>query len=345
MKRLFLNFRPRIKENRIFGDSLILNRAERVEPWPENIMNQVKKNIDFPKLGYYYDLDSFQNKYANYLKVIPNQLLLTNGADGAIRSLYNIYVGNNDHVMYPDPTYAMYNAYSKMYKSTSVLLEHDQDFKINRKQIYDNLSKTKIFFLPNPNHWQDNFEKDEIRYLCERLNKTGSILVSDETYYGFGSASMIPLLSEYKNLYVIRSFSKTFGLPGLRLGCLLSHENISIANYRGGYEIPYLTSVIGEYFLNNIDMIDDYNKRCVEGRTFLIKSMHELGLKYNGDKSYIFNIVFDDDKTAKQIHSYLWNNQVYTRQFKNTIGITIGPIEYMKRFMNVLDNKLNIRYI
>lgn len=344
MNKYNLIERYRIKENRDFKDGLFLNRVEKTEPWSDEIINNMTKNIDFNKIGYYYDLDILHEKYSNYLNVNKNQMLMTNGADESIRYIYQIFTKENDNIMFPKPTYGLYSVYTKMYKCNSIELEYDNNFKINREKLYKYLNKIRVFFLPNPNHSQDIFEENEIIKIIKILDENNGVLVVDETYFGFGGPSMINLLDSYKNLFVIRSFSKTFGLPGIRFGCLLSNKEINISNFRGGYEVSYITYKIAEYFLDNISIINNYIEKCIEGRTYLIKYLNNKNIRFNGDRGYIFNIILKDDNEATYIHNKLFENKIYVRLYNNTISITICPICYINKFILFWNSIMNNLY-
>tara|TARA_A100001011_G_scaffold398501_1_gene503146 strand:- start:26 stop:1045 length:1020 start_codon:yes stop_codon:yes gene_type:complete len=333
MNKYNFDNRIRIEETRDFENGIFLNRAERTEPWSEEIIYNLKKNLDFNKIGYYYDLNDFHIKYSNYINIQKEQLLMTNGADEAIRFIFNTFANKNDNIMFPEPTYGMYNVYTNMYKCNAIILTYNENFKIDKKKLYQNLNKVKIFFLPNPNHTEDNFMENEISNICEILTKNEGIIVVDETYYGFGSPTMINLLDKYNNLYIIRSFSKTCGLPSIRLGCLLSNKNINISNLRGGYEVSYFTFKIAEYFLDNIYIINNYIDECIKGRKYLINYLEDNNIKYNGNTGYIFNIVLNNIEQTKVVHSKLWKEKIYTRIYKNTISITICPIKYIEKFL------------
>ena len=133
MDKLNLCPRYRISETRNFNEGIFLNRAERTEPWDANIMEQLKNSIDFTKLGYYYDLADFHTKYAEHLNVTASQVLITNGADEALRIIYQIYTKEGSNIMYPCPTYGMYDVYTKLYKCNSILLHYDKNFNIDKK--------------------------------------------------------------------------------------------------------------------------------------------------------------------------------------------------------------------
>ena len=331
MKLKCLN-RFRIKEDRNIQNDLCLNRAERVERWSGNIIKDLR-NIDISNIGNYYDIDDLHEKLSSYLEINKMNILITNGADEAIRTIYNLYAEPNSNIMFPYPTYGMYQVYTEMYKCNKITLEYD-NFKLNKKKMYENLKITKIFFLPNPNHSEDNLEKDEIEKICNILIQNNGIMVVDETYYGFGSNTVINLLDKCKNLYIIRSFSKSWGLPGIRIGCLIS-KAYSISNIRQGYEISYLSYKLCMYFFNNISLIENYIKRCIDGRKFLQKYLNSINIQYNGETGYIFNIIFNNEKESKHIHKTLKENKIHVRLFQNTIGLTICPIEYIQKFLKI----------
>jgi histidinol-phosphate aminotransferase len=242
--------RNRILDNRNFHEGVFLNRAERVEPFKKEILDKVFNSENFSKLGNYFDVNMVYEKLSSYLNINQNELLITNGAEEAIRYIFNIILEKNDKIMFPIPTYGMYHVYTRMYQLESVTLDYDNNFKLNRKLLYENLSKVKVFFLPNPSHIEDLLVEEEIIKICNILKENNGFLVIDETYYGFGSNSMINLIDSIENIFIIRSLSKTFGLPSIRVGCLIGNEKIMniISNYRSAYEISYPSLKIAEYY-------------------------------------------------------------------------------------------------
>lgn len=325
--------RKRIPDNRNIN-GLFLNRAERVEPFNEKILSDVNLNLDLHKMGNYFDLTDFYKKVSDYIDIKSDELLVTNGAEEAIRYIFNILISKNDNIMFPIPTYGMYHVYSKIYETNKILLEYNNNFKIDKKKLYDNLKNVKVFFLPNPSHIEDLFEESEIVNILETLKENNGFLVIDETYFGFGCNTYINLINTYDNLYIIRSFSKTFGLPSVRCGMLISSsKNMKImSNYRSAYEISYLTFKISEYFLDNIDIINNYIKECIKGREYLIENLKKENLEYNGEKNYLLNIKINDERLCNKIFNELENKLIYVRNGNTFISITIGPIQYMKKF-------------
>lgn len=345
MNKLNLEERKRIIQNRDFENGLLMNRAERTKSLDNKVVNDIINYMDLSKIGNYYDITDFCVMYAEFIGggINEKQMLITSGADDAIKLLYQLYTEKDTYVMYPEHTYHMYESYTNLFNCKAILIDYDKDYKMNKSTIYSNIDKIKILFLPNPNHIEDNISVKEISELCKLLNKNNSIMVVDETYHGFGCHTAIELLKEHTNLFIIRSFSKTFGLPGVRIGCLISNENLKIQNYRSAYEMSYPVYMIGKYFLNNQYLLKEHHDGCIEGRNYLKKYLDDKNIKYSCNSCYIFNIILDNEKTTRKIYNELWNNKVYTRIYKNIIGLTISPIEYMKKFIDVF-NELFEKY-
>ena len=322
--------RIRIQDKRDKTKCLYLNRAERVEPI------EIKENIfNFNNLGFYYDICHLYKKLSKYLNANINQILITNGAEEAIRYIFNILIKKNDTVMFPIPTYGMYHIFCDIYSVNKILLDYNNNFEINKNKLYENLNKIKVFFLPNPSHIEDIFLEEEIIKICNILKKNEGYLVIDETYYGFGSKTMINLINKIQNIFIIRSFSKTFGLPSIRVGCLIGNKhNINlISNYRPAYEISYPSLKIAEYFLDNINIINKYNLECIQGKKYLIYILEKNNIIYNGINNYLINIKIKNK--SDEICKYLEKEYIYVKNNNNYISITICPKKYIEKFINI----------
>ena len=324
--------RKRIQDKRNIEEGVFLNRAERVKKFTEIELQKIFDFNRFSNIGNYYDV---YKKYSDYIQINQDEMLITNGAEEAIRYIFNIFLKENDKIMFPIPTYGMYHVYSKIYNVEKIMLEYN-NFKINKELLYDNLNTIKVFFLPNPSHIEDIFEESEIINILSILKKNNGLLVIDETYFGYGTKTMKHLIHFHENVYIIRSFSKTFGLPSIRLGCLISNKkNMDIiSNYRPAYEVSYPSLKIGEYFLDNIDFVNDYIQECIKGREYLLKELKHNNIAYNGKSNYLLNINIEDEDMCNKICDNLEEKYIYVRNCKKYISITIGPIIYMKKFFN-----------
>ena len=146
--------------------------------------------------------------------------------DGGINTLYEIMTDPGDHVGVSGPTYAMYYVYSNLYQTKLTEIQYSPEtLKLDWQQLNDFIdSKPVLLFLPNPNQpVEDALSKDQIAEIAERTKKNKTLFVVDEAYFMFGCESAMDLIDEFENLVVLRTFSKGFGVPSIRLGLSLIH--------------------------------------------------------------------------------------------------------------------------
>ena len=153
---------------------------------------------------------------SGYLKVEPEQIVAGNGSDEMIDLLLRMWVGVGDNVIIPTPTFGMYSFSAGICGGEAIPVERDDNFEIDLEAMMSAITpRTKIIFLTSPNNPTGNLIPEaQTRALLE----TGLLVVMDEAYFEFCGETAIPMLSEYKNLVVLRTFSKWAGLAGLRIG-------------------------------------------------------------------------------------------------------------------------------
>lgn len=153
---------------------------------------------------------------SNYLKVPSSHIVAGNGSDELIDLLMRMFVGPGENIIIPAPTFGMYAISAGICGGETISVERDDDFEIDVEAVALAVtSKSKAVFFASPNNPTGNIATEaQIRGLLE----TGLLVVVDETYYEFCGHTVLPLVDEYSNLVVLRSFSKWAGLAGLRIG-------------------------------------------------------------------------------------------------------------------------------
>jgi histidinol-phosphate/aromatic aminotransferase/cobyric acid decarboxylase-like protein len=184
-------------------------------------------------ISQYYDTKltaKLNKKLATFNNVYSNNILLTHGADSLLETLVNVYLQPNDIARIIVPTYGGYERFCKL-----------RDIKIIKSLLPNNITENMIFIC-NPNN--PNGKKYNTDYLEGLISHhPNTLFVLDETYIDFLILSgdkrntCSSLVDRYKNLFIIRSFSKAFGLAGMRLGYLISHKS----------NIEYLNTIINMY--------------------------------------------------------------------------------------------------
>ncbi len=206
----------------------------------ENSLGSVVKDEKNLELNRYPDpnQNKLREKLSEYLGVESNKLFFGVGSDEIIDLLIRIFCEpKKDSVLIPQPTYGMYQVACEIndVKVIEVPLEKDFQLDVNRtlKAVQKN---TKIIFLCSPNNPTGNLLTR--KSILQILNKFKGIVVIDEAYIDFSEKnSSVKLLDKYENLVITRTFSKAWGLAGLRCGYSIANE--SITNLLFKVKAPY----------------------------------------------------------------------------------------------------------
>jgi histidinol-phosphate aminotransferase len=175
----------------------------------------------------YPEQETVRRKAAKHFGIQPSELLLTNGTDEALSLVVSTFVEPQDTVLLVEPTYAMYRFYSELADANIFATRYDSTMSFPWKNVMSALkANPRVFFLPNPNSPTGNLLSlpGLLRILTAAKH---TIVVIDEAYFEFSCVTVIPWIRRHKNLIVTRTFSKTAGLAGLRLGCIVTHQELA----------------------------------------------------------------------------------------------------------------------
>lgn len=163
----------------------------------------------------------------------------------------------------------------------------------------------------------------------------------DEAYYLFGSQTSIPLLKEFDNLVIMRTFSKGFGVPSIRVGVTIANINIMeiISKPRLAHELSSISIAIAEYLLDNFEIVKKNCMEVVKSRNFMSQELINLGLKVHGSNGNYLLITFFSEDQAFEVVKYLRENKIYVKgpwkePWAKSITISIGPKKVMQRFLD-----------
>jgi histidinol-phosphate aminotransferase len=280
-----------------------------------------------------------KEKLAELKGVRPTEIFLGNGSDEAIDLLIRAFCEPyQDSIMIMEPTYGMYSVCAEIngVNIQPLLLTPDFDLDIDSfPNTFD--ATTKILFLCSPNNPTGNLlSRDKV---LEVLKRFYGLVVIDEAYIDFAkSKSFIQELSKYPHLVVLQTFSKAWGLAGLRLGmCFGSEEVISIINkIKYPYNVNIRTQDIALDALENEYKKDIWVDEILSQREKMVKALR--GLKtvdkvYHSDSNFLLVRV----KDAPFAYQYLMENKIIVRDRSrvtlcyNCLRITIGtPMENEK---------------
>ena len=202
---------------------------------------------DYENYNYYPDPGqrNLRRVLSGYLNVEPEKIVAGNGSDELIDLLLRMYVGIGDNVIIPTPTFGMYSFSAGICGGEAISVERDENYEIDLTAMKAAITpKSKIIFLTSPNNPTGNIVPE---YQTRALLDTGLLVVMDEAYFEFCGDTAIPLLTEYQNLVVLRTFSKWAGLAGLRIG--VGAMDSSLAATMMAMKPPYNVNLAAEVAL------------------------------------------------------------------------------------------------
>lgn len=170
---------------------------------------------------------TLKEELAIYNKVMPGNIIPTNGSDEALELIAKVFIAEDDEVIMPLPSYPCFQSVSQMMGAKVVTVPLEKDFSLDANKLLKTVTqKTKIIWIANPNNPTGNLllSEKQIKYLAKKVN---CLLVVDECYFELGGITGATLIKTCPNLVVVRSFSKVFALAGARLGYLICNQEIA----------------------------------------------------------------------------------------------------------------------
>ena len=182
---------------------------------------------------------------SGYLGVGPDRIVAGNGSDELIDLILRMFLGPGDKIIDFTPTFGMYSVCARTCGGEVVAVPRDECFEIDVEAAKLALDlQTKAILFASPNNPTGNLAPEwQVRGLLEM----GTLVVVDEAYYEFSGQTVLPLVHEYPNLIVLRTFSKWAGLAGLRIG--LGVMDPQVASVMMSVKPPYNVNLAAEIAL------------------------------------------------------------------------------------------------
>jgi histidinol-phosphate aminotransferase len=326
----------------------LASNENRLGPSPkalEAIRERLEEICLYPEGSGYYLVNALAKKYG--LKF--DQIILGNGANDVIELVTKTFVRPGENVVYGFPSFIMYEIAVKMVDGEwrRVPLK---DYKFDLPAMADAMDeRTKVVFIANPNNPTGTIvTKDECDAFLERC-PDDVLVVIDEAYFDFVEDPSYPDGIEYikagKSVMVIRSFSKNYGLAGLRLGWgAADEETIShLQRIRQPFNCNRLAQEAGVAALSDEEFLAKSRKMVNEGREYLYREFERLGLEYV--RSHANFILVDFGTDIGPLYEKLLKRGIVIRPmsswgYPKSARVTIGTIYENGEFIKILEEEL-----
>ena len=264
-------------------------------------------------------------------------ILVGNGSSELLGALCFAFGGKGRKIIYPHPSFSMYGVYASLSDSEAIAFPLDKTYQVPVKQFADKIKQTNpsLVILCNPNNpTGDVMLQEDIEYIVKNANCP---VVVDEAYYEFYGQSSLPLLTNYPNLVITRTFSKAYGLAAARIGYLAAQPPIT--DVVGKVLLPYhsnaLSLAIAEVVYDNRDRLIPSVKAIVAERERLSDSLQSVrDIQVFPSQT---NFLLLQLPRATELTQWLKARGISVRDFskypelENCIRVTVGTIEENNR--------------
>ncbi|MHA7128430.1 histidinol-phosphate transaminase [Algoriphagus namhaensis] len=296
--------------------------------------------------------DPYQKELKSELGKIKNipadQIFLGNGSDEAIDLLFRAFCNpGKDNVILLPPTYGMYGVSAAINEVEIRNVSLTEDFQLRPKEILEAADEhTKILFICSPNNPSGNCMKEaDMLFLLENFK---GLVVIDEAYVDFMTMpSFITKLTEYKNLLVIQTFSKAWGLASLRLGMAFgSTELIGVLNkIKPPYNISGLTQSTVLEAIGRQEKVKKMVNQILNDREKLAESLEripEIEKVYPSDANFLLVKIDRADEIYQGLidRKIILRNRSRVTLCENCLRITVGTEDENRQFLTELKNWL-----
>ncbi len=327
------------------ADYIRLDKNERTIGYPDTVLNEIVDRLRQANWSMYPDQTTLYSSLANFLALPESRILLTSGADTAIKYIFETFVSTNDRVVHLDPTYAMAEVYAVLFGAKTQKISFDDNLGINADEILSEVNdQTRLIYLANPNQPTGTvIPIEQLEAIISHAQKTDTLVVIDEAYIQFSQIeSAIKLIDQYSNLIVIQSFSKAFGVAPARLGFIVSTPEICnwIRKVKPIHDINLFALEIGTYLIANFELVTSYVNEVRQSAAYLEKFFAKYDIEVVSTHTNFIHIRMPTNTDPKTVTDeflragYLVraNGDNLPKALRNSIRVTMGPLSQMEIF-------------
>lgn len=322
-----------------------LNTNENPYP-PSPKVNEIHENLGDLRLYPDPTAGALVEAIAQYHNADRSQVFVGVGSDDVLAMSFLTFFNSQKPILFPDITYSFYDVWAGLYRIPYETPALTEDFKIRKEDYY---KENGGVIFPNPNAPTG---------ICENLTFVEDILkhnqdvvvIVDEAYIDFGGATALPLLEKYENLLVVRTFSKSRSMAGLRIGYAIGNQELikalnDVKYSFNSYTMNLPSILLGTASLKDESYFRETTEKIMETRSWFESEMQKLGFSFPDSKA---NFIFASHKEvpAKEIFEAAKEHKIYVRYFAkpridNYLRISIGTREEMQKLLDFLTDYLN----
>jgi len=296
------------------------------------------------QVAMYPEYKAAGRRLARHFCVRPDELLLTNGTDDALRLIVDTFVEPDSAILLVEPTFAMYRFYAELAGARIVALRYDREMRFPLERLLRALRRVRprVLFLANPNNPTGTLlEPPALRQILGAASHT--LVVVDEAYYEFSGVTVLPWIRRLSHLVVTRTFSKAAGLAGLRLGCVFANRRVAagLRKAHSPYPVNAAALAAGEAAARDGRSTERYAQEVRRSKRELETALARLGVShYRGAANFV---LADFGRRAPALLGALRRRGILLRDRRTDFGrvgyvrITAGTREQTRRLVKAIE--------
>jgi histidinol-phosphate aminotransferase len=309
---------------------------------PPHVVDFIKRYLTASDLSIYPEYEHALEDLSQHFGVLPDELTLTNGTDEAIQVLVNTYVDPGNRVLILQPSYAMYRFYSQLAGAEIEDLSYRPGtLAFPLEELLEKITpELRAIFISNPNN--PTGTGIGVNAISRILRKApNAAVLIDEAYYEFSGVTAIPLLEQHANLFVSRTFSKTYGMAAMRCGCLFSRaENMElIRKAQSPYSVNAVAAMAARIAIQDKKFVEDYVLEVLTARELLYVGLERLHIPYV--KSQANFVLFQAGDKAIPLRDALRERGILVRdrsyELPGYVRVTVGTRDQIHHFLTELE--------
>ena len=351
-----------VTEKYVVGLSKFKDQAAKVKlsanesalgPSPKAIKEYLKLSKNLKR---YPDSDgvNLRKTLAKKFKLDPNRIILGSGSDQILELICKAFLKKGDEVIVPKYSFIIYRIYSRM-NEAKVLYSAEKNFTASVKDILKKVTKkTRIVFLANPNNPTGTYiDKKKLLLLRKKL-RSNILLVIDDAYFEYvkqkNYSSGLKLFSNFRNVVVTRTFSKIYGLAGLRIGWGYGSREIinSLNQIKPPFNINNPALLAAETAIKDNTWLNKEIKHVNTWNNKFYKEFKKMNIETNKSFTNFLLIKFDKiKKNSNKIFKLLANAGILVRKMntygiENSLRVTIGKSDENKKLILKIKKVINV---
>jgi len=295
---------------------------------------------------------TLKTEFAEHFGQNPENIFVCAGLVESLDIMIRNFVKEGENLIIPEITFVAYKLLAKVFQ-VETRFSKMKDYQIDIDSIIENYDeKTRLIIIANPNNPTGTIvtESDLIR-LMETVSPD-TYVVADEAYCEYVNRVDFPktidLLERYPNLIVLRTFSKIYGLAGLRVGFVIAHEDVikKLDYYQAPFTVNFMAKVAASAAIKDVHFLKNSFEKNLKSKRLLESELVSLGFQIVPSQSNFVYVYFDSQESRDSVFDRLCDKNVFIRKMdhfgdKKAMRITVPKIENCHKVIDCLSKKSN----